>query len=300
MKRLPPLKALRAFEAAARHSSLSRAAAELNVSPGAVSQQVKLLEDYLNLKLFERLHRQIVLTDAGEKLLPGVSNAFDQIQHSVNAVKQDDDDRPLTVSAAPSFASRWLVPRLRDFGDQYPDIDVRIDPSTELVDLAHSDIDIGIRFGAGHYPGLKADFLIRQEVVPVCSPAIISKEHPLNHPNDLRHYQLIHYEHSLDEPEWPDWEMWLAAAGAEKVPFNRGPRFGEVNLLIDAVIQGQGVALAGSISVNDAIDSGQLIKPFNLTFPLSFAFYLVFDESRQGDRKISAFREWMLATISTA
>jgi LysR family glycine cleavage system transcriptional activator len=296
-RQLPPLKALRAFEAAGRHLSLSKAAQELHVSAGAVSQQVKLLETFVATRLFERQHRQIVLTESGHKLLPGITAALDQILHTVNSVKQESRDRPLTVSAAPSFAARWLVPRLQDFNQKHPDIDVRIDTSTDLVDLVHSDIDIGIRFGSGHYPGLRKDFLTCQEVLPVCAPSLVESGLPLDHPNDLKHYQLLHYDQILESPEWPDWQMWLAAAGAKEVPFNRGPRFVEVNLLIDAAIQGQGIALAGSVSVNDAIQAGQLIKPFDVVFPLTFAFYFVTAKSRADESRITAFREWMLDAI---
>jgi LysR family glycine cleavage system transcriptional activator len=297
---LPPLKALRAFEAAGRHLSLSKAADELFVSPGAISQQIKLLEQYLSTRLFERQHRKVTLTAAGEKLLPGVSTAFDQIMVSVAGVKQLEQNRPLTVSVAPSFASRWLVPRLRDFNQKHPDIDVRIDTSTALADLAHSDIDAGIRFGSGHYPGLNIDFLICQEVFPVCSPALLDARHPLITPSDLGHYQLLHYEFPFEDSSWPDWQMWLAAAGMDDLDFSRGLRFLEVNLLIDAAIQGQGVALAGSISVNDAIDAGHLIKPFDLTIPQDFAYYFVTHPTKAPEPKVQAFREWILEQISSS
>lgn len=268
------------------------------VSPGAISQQIKLLEEFLSTRLFERRHRKVVLTAAGERLLPGLSAAFDQIMVSVSGVRQLERNRPLTVSVAPSFASRWLVPRLRDFNQKYPDFDVRIDTSTTLVDLAHSDIDAGIRFGTGDYPGLITDFLICQEVFPVCAPAILESGHPLNSPEDLSHYQLLHYEFPFGDSSWPDWQMWLAAAGVNKIDFSRGPRFLEVNLLVDAAIQGQGVALAGSISVNDAINAGHLIKPFDLTIPQDFAYYFVTHQTKAAEPKVEAFRHWILAQIN--
>jgi len=296
---MPPLKALRAFEASARHASLTKAAEELFVSAGAVSQQVKLLEEFLDQKLFERRHRQIVLTEAGRLLMPGITTAFDQIQLSVDKVVQSKQTKPLTISAAASFAARWLVPRLQSFRQKHPDIDVRIDTSSALSDLVHSDIDIGIRFGSGDYPGLHTDFLSCQEVFPVCAPSMIRPESPLQHPDDLRHYQLLHLDYSLPFTNWPDWQMWLAAAGINSVESHRGVRFVEVNLLIDAAIQGQGVALAGSISVESALDSGELIRPFEMAIPLDFAYYFVTHESKIDQPAIAAFRAWLLNEIGT-
>ena len=298
MKRLPPLKSLRAFEAAARHLSLSKAAEELFVTPGAISQQVKLLEQFLSVQLFERRHRQIVLTDAGKMLHPGISAAFDQILVSLSTVEKFDQSRPLTVSSAPSFASKWLVPRLHRFNRKHQDIDVRFDTSTDLVDLIHGDIEVGIRFGSGKYPDLVADFLMCQEVYPVCSPDMIDPAHPLKTPADLVHYPLLHYDYPQNDTSWPDWQMWLAAAGVNNVPFNRGPRFVQVDMLMAATTNGHGVALAGSVSAEDDIRSGRLIKVFNLTFPLSFSYYIVCHESRLADPRVKAFRQWLLDDIS--
>lgn len=297
IKHQPPLKALRAFEAAARHLSLSKAADELFVSAGAISQQVKLLEEFLSTRLFDRQHRQITLTEAGTALVPGISAAFDQINQTIDSVIDLDRNKPLTVSAAPSIAGRWLVPRLQAFYERCPDIDVRIDTSTRLNDLAHSDIDVGIRFGTGKYPGLRTDFLTCVEVMPVCTPALIRPEHPLDHPDDLRHYQLLHYDYPEEVTNWPDWEMWLAAAGAHGVDYNRGLRFRENNLLLDAAIRGQGVALTSNLSARDALQDGTLIMPFDLAIPQEFAYYLVSLESTAEERRIAAFREWILEEI---
>ncbi len=298
-KKLPPLKALRAFEASARHGSLTKAAEELFVSAGAVSQQVKLLEEFIDQPLFERRHRQIVLTETGKLLMPGVSAAFDQIQLSVDKVMHHQRAKPLTISAAPAFAGRWLVPRLQSFNQQYPEIDVRIDTSCGLSDLVHSDIDVGIRFGSGHYPGLQSDFLSCQEVFPVCAPGLVKPETPLKNPDDLQHYQLLHYDYPTPNTNWPDWQMWLAAVGSSSVESHRGLRFLEVNLLIDAAIQGQGVALAGSISVEAALASGALIRPFEMSIPLDLAYYFVAHESKIHQPAISFFRKWLLEEISS-
>lgn len=298
MKKLPPLKALRAFEAAARHLSLTQAAEELFVSPGAISQQIKLLEEFLEVQLFERLHRQIRLTEAGDRLMPGVTAGFNQIQIAVDNTSAYSSNRPLTVSAAPSFAARWLVARLQRFQKKHPDIDVRLDTSTVLTDLAHSDIDIGIRFGAGNYPGLHVDFLSNVDVFPVCAPGLIRPDRPLTNPSGLRHYQLLHYEAGSELSSWPDWQMWLAASGTEGVDHVHGLRFVDVNLLLEAATQGQGVALAGSITVRDALRSGQLIKPFDLQIPLDFSYYFATPESRLNETRIRAFREWILEEMA--
>lgn len=300
MKKLPPLKALRAFEAAARHLSLSQAAEELFVSPGAVSQQVKLLEEFLGVTLFDRLHRQIRLTEAGMRLQPGVAAAFNQIQVAVDSTAAFKADRPLTVSAAPSFAARWLVSRLQKFHELYPEIDVRLDTSVALTDFARSDVDVGIRFGRGNYPGLHVDILSGVDVYPVCAPGIVTASRPLDEPADLRHHQLIHYDPGTgtDRREWPDWSMWLAATGTEGVDSRHGLRFADLTLMLDVATQGQGVALAGSVTVVDALKSGQLIKPFDLTFPLDFHYYFVTLEERLKEPRVCAFREWILAEMA--
>lgn len=297
IKRQPPLKALRAFEAAARHLSLSKAADELFVSAGAISQQVKLLEEFMSTRLFDRQRRQIALTEAGKALVPGITAAFEQINQTVDRVIDMDRNKPLTVSAAPSIAGRWLVPRLQAFHELCPDIDVRIDTSTGLSDLAHSDIDVGIRFGAGKYPGLRTDFLTCVEVLPVCAPSLIRPEHPLEHPDDLCHYQLLHYDYPEEVTNWPDWQMWLAAAGAHAVDYSRGLRFRENNLLLDSALRGQGVALTSNLSARDALQDGTLIAPFDLAIPQEFAYYLVSLESTAEERRIAAFREWILGEI---
>lgn len=292
--RLPPLKALRAFEAAGRLLSLSKAADELHVTPGAVSQQVKLLEDFLSARLFKRVHRQILLTDTGKALLPGLSNAFDQIITALDTVKEADRDKPVTVSVVPSLASKWLVPRLRHFSERHPEIEVRIETSHHVTDLVHSDIDMGIRFGKGQYPGLRSDLLFCQEVFPVCSPKLLEEGHPLKHPSDLRYHKLLHNDTEEPDTNWPDWEMWLLAAGVADAGFARGPVSLQYELLIEAVLQGQGIALLGSVPIKDDLSAGRLVKPFELAFQLEFGYYIVSLEGKASHPRIAAFREWLL------
>jgi LysR family glycine cleavage system transcriptional activator len=292
--RLPPLKALRAFEAAARHLSFSKASEELFVTPGAISQQVKTLEEYLGMSLFKRMHRRILLTDAGQCLLPGLQDGFERMAGAVGDVKSMDSDRPITISVAPSFASKWLVPRLRLLREERPDIDIRIDTSMNVVDLARSDIDIGIRFGSGKYPGMQVDLLLCEEVFPVCSPGLTGNT-PLDHPADLKHFHLLHYGTSDVNlgAGWPDWQMWLMAAGASDVETRHGLTFDRQELLIQAALDGQGVALVGSVSVNDDIRNGRLIKPFGLTFPLEFSYFFVTTLAKSRWPEIAAVRDWI-------
>ncbi len=297
--RIPPLKALWAFESAARHLSFSKASEELFVTPGAISQQVKLLEDFLGIPLFRRMHRRIRLTDAGQSLLPGLQDGFNRIGTAVSDVKSMNLNRPITISVAPSFASKWLVPRLGLLRDKHPDIDIRIDNTMEVVDLAHSDIDIGIRFGGGNYPDMQVDLLFCEEIFPVCSQSLIS-EYPLKHPSDLKHYHLLHYgTGNLDlGAGWPDWKMWLMAAGASEVDSSHGSIFYQQELLIQAALDGQGVALVGSVSVSDDLMSGRLIKPFELTFPLEFSYYFVSTRAKAQWPDIVAVRNWIFKEAS--
>ena len=209
MNRLPPLKSLQAFEAAGRQLSFTDAAHELNVTPGAISQQIRLLEDTLEVKLFKRLNRQIVLTDAGRIFLPLVSEGFNRFGEAVELVRQQRSEGPLTITSAPSFVSKWLIPRLRDFKRAHPDIDVRIDTSDRLVDFVHEDIDVGIRFGDGEYPDLDTVFLFAFDLIPVCSPELLRQGGGLNKVSDLKNYTLLHSNYDELDPGWPDWAMWL-------------------------------------------------------------------------------------------
>ena len=292
--RYPPFKALQAFESAARHLSFSKAADELFVTPGAISQQVKQLEEFIGVELFKRLHRKILLTDEGQELLPGLREGFEYLNGAVDQVRQKKETHPVTISVAPSFASKWLVPRLQLLRDDHPDVDIRLDASMELVDLARSDIDIGIRFGPGEYPGLEVELLLCEEVFPVCSPQFAS-QNKLNHPSDLKGQHLLHFGmHHLDlGAGWPDWQMWLSAAGVTHIDGRRGLVIDNQELLINAALESQGVVLVGSVSVNDDIARGRLIKPFELTFPLEFAYYLVTVPTKTERTNVTTVKQWI-------
>ncbi len=287
-RRLPPLNALRAFEAAARHLSFTRAAEELHVTQAAISHQVKALEEHLGRKLFRRLNRALLLSDDGQAYLPSVSRAFALLNDATRNLLERDAPGPLTVSALPSFAARWLVPRLGRFRQIHPDIDLRIDPSAALTDFASGDVDVGIRYGRGKYPGLRADWLMTEDIFPVCSPALLSGEHPLRAPGDLEHQVLLH------DDGHGDWRTWLLAAGIDRVDPTRGPIFTDSSMLIQAAMAGQGVALARGVLAADELAAGRLVRPFTLSLPTDYAYYLVCPQNTAEQPKIAAFRDWLL------
>src|SRR5258708_30348102 len=210
---LPPLSALRAFEAAARLQSFSKAAGELNVTPAAISHQVHALEAGVGVSLFSRRNRAVELTASARVLLPGLSEAFTGIQTSVRRLRSHNDTGTLTVTASPSFAGKWLVQRLHRFQEHHPDIDVRISATDAVVDLTRGDFDIAIRYGTGRYPGLVVELLLKNEVCPACSPELLRHGPPLETPADLRHHALLHDQAVDRDPLVPTWSMWLKAAG---------------------------------------------------------------------------------------
>lgn len=291
--RLPPLNALRSFEAAARHLSFTRAAAELHVTQAAVSHQIKALEDWLGIKLFRRLNRRLLLTEEGQQYLVSVRAAFDELAAGTQRLLAGDRQGVLTVSVIPSFAARWLVPRLGRFREAHPEIDLRLAATLQNVDFMRDDVDVGIRYGAGHYPDLHATFIMPEDYFPVCSPALLDGGHPLRQPSDLRHHTLLHDEHVAGTPN-PLWTDWLAAAGARGVRADRGPVFSDASMMIQAAIAGQGVALGRGALVRDDLAAGRLVRPFDLVLPGRYAYWLVCPKAYADRPKVAAFREWLL------
>lgn len=292
---LPPLNALRAFESAARHLSISRAAQELFVTPAAVSHQVKALETYLGTRLFVRRHRQLSLTEAGAALLPGLRAGFEQLGSAVARLRLQQTDRPLTVSANVSFCSKWLIPRLEAFRQRYPQIDIRIDASNHLVDFSGDDVDVAVRLGGGEYRGLVSHKLWDAQVFPVCSPNLPSAAKPLHEPADLRNHTLLHPDWFSESDAWLDWRSWLLSAGITDIDPQTGLQFNHTTLAIQAAIEGQGVALVNRMLVADDLAAGRLIKPFELSLEVEFTFYLVYPPEAAGEPRVAAFREWLLA-----
>jgi LysR family transcriptional regulator, glycine cleavage system transcriptional activator len=288
-RRLPPLNALRAFEAAARHLSFTRAADELHVTQTAISHQIKGLEERLGVRLFRRLPRGLLLTEEAQRYLPPVRDAFDRIAAATAQLAAGSSSGSLTVSVLPSFAAKWLVPRLGRFRAAHPDLDLRISSSSQLVDFARDDVDVGIRMGRGNYPGLRVDRLFGESVVPVCSPELLSGPHPLRRPADLRHHVLLH------DDDHTGWQLWLELAGVEGVDARRGPILTDSAMVVQAAADGQGVALARSVLAAGDLAAGRLVRPFEVSLPHDLAYYLVSPEATAEQPKIRAFRAWVLA-----
>jgi LysR family transcriptional regulator, glycine cleavage system transcriptional activator len=290
---LPPLSALRAFEAAARHMSFSKAAEELHVTPAAVSHQIHALEQDLGVRLFHRMNRSIALTASGRVLLPGLSQAFADIQSSVRRLRAHNETGTLTVTASPSFAAKWLVLRLHRFQEQCPEIDVRISATDAVVDLSKGDCDIAIRYGAGRYPGLEVELLLKNEVFPACSPQLLATRPPLRTPPDLPAHALIHDQAVERDPLAPTWAMWLKAAGVKDVAATTGLSFNNMHLALDAAIAGHGVVLAQSTIAAADLAAGRLVRLFSLALPDPFAYYIVTAPGALERPKVRAFRDWL-------
>ncbi len=291
---LPSLNALRAFEAAGRHLSFTRAAQELHVTPAAVGQQVRALESTLDTRLLQRVNRTLVLTEAGHALLPGLGDAFQRLHQVVQDFRRRDLERPLTVTVPPSFAATWLVPRLTAFRRHCPDIEVRIDASNRLVDLLTEDVDIGIRYGAGQYPGLHAERLLHEEAFPVCSPALLEGEHPLRTPEDLRYHELLHVDDAVSTDFWPNWEVWLHCAGVGHLAGRKGLQFSDTGMALQMAVKGRGVALGSRVLASGDLAAGRLVRPFDLGMSMDFAYWLVCPLAVTDTPRVLAFREWVM------
>lgn len=289
--RLPPLKSLRAFEAAGRHLSFTRAANELNVTQAAVSHQIKALETWLEVPLFKRLNRALLLTEPGQHYLHSVRRALELLADATQQITATGGGDPLTVSVMPSFGAKWLVSRLVRFSTDHPEIDLRFSAEDNLVDFSRDDVDIAIRFGRGTWAGLEVHLLMRQDVFPVCSPKLLTEgSHPLKAPGDLRHHVLLH-----ERPASYDWRTWLLAAGVDGIDPVRGPSFSHAHVLLQATIDGQGVALGATPLVDDDLAAGRLVKPFELTLPGEWAYYVVYPAERADEPNIQTFRNWIVA-----
>ncbi|MGD9535555.1 MAG: transcriptional regulator GcvA [Alphaproteobacteria bacterium] len=294
-RRLPPLNTLRFFLATARHLSFAEAGAELFVTTAAVTAQIRKLEAHLGVPLFERTGRGLALTAAGQSILGGVSEAFDGISATLARLGQATDEGVLTLSVAPSFAAKWLTPRLESFIERHPDIDVRVLASEQVVDFGVDSVDAAIRYGPGRYHALIAEQVLSESVMPVCSPALLEKLGG-NGPSQLfAQATLLHDESEERDRSCPDWRMWLKTAGIRDVDWRRGPRFNLSSLVIDAALAGRGIALAKTRLITDDLDAGRLVAISDESRPLEFAYYLVYPSDRRKLRKLRAFREWLLA-----
>lgn len=290
MSRPISMTALRAFAVAGRSGSMKQAAAALGVTPGAVSQQIKQLEERLGLTLFERHNREIRLTRDGQRLLPSIHGAFRQIDDVLASVERAPASaRTLTVTTCGSFAANWLVPRLGRFNAAHPEIEVRVETTTRLTDLRREGIDVALRHGLGDYPGLASTRFITPRLIPVAAPALLRDVPPIAAPRDCLDHPL------LQDGDRVDWPLWFKAQGIEDGRARRGPSFEDGFLLVRAAVAGQGIALVGHVEAADDLASGRLVQVLDLPWPSRFAYYFVTPPETAADRKIRAFRDWVMA-----
>jgi LysR family transcriptional regulator, glycine cleavage system transcriptional activator len=288
-RRLPSLNALKAFEATARHESFTKAAHELSVTQGAVSQQVKALEDNLGIRLFRRERQRLVITEAGQSYLEVVRDAFDRISMGTERLLQRQKSGTLTITTSPNFAAKWLVHRLSRFSESHPEIDLRVSASIQHVDFTHEDIDLAVRHGDGHWPGMHTTRLCTEELFPVCSPKLLTGRGALRLPRDITNHTLLHTNNT------DDWANWLGKAEVDSVDFKRGIIFNQASMTIDAAVDGQGIALARTALASWDLRSGRLVRPFRQALDAPYAFWIVCPKSAADLPKISTFRAWLLS-----
>lgn len=286
---MPNLTQLRAFEAAARNLSVSKAAADLNVTHAAVSQQLRALEDWLGFAVLRRAGRSILLTEAGQRYYAAVREAFDLVEDETVRLRRADENRPLHVATTSAFASRWLVPRLPRFQQRAPTIQLRLNPTRELIDYEREDVDLGIRHGGGKWPGLEAEALVGGRLVPLCSPAYLKRSPKLETPQDLANHYLLH------DSEYAEWEQWLAGAGAPEVNVRRGLIFALTTLGYQAAVDGQGVILGLASLVRDDIAAGRLVIPFQPPpEKRQYAYHIVRRARVPLRAAAETFRQWLI------
>ncbi|MFS2154997.1 transcriptional regulator GcvA [Rhizobium sp. Rhizsp42] len=288
-RRLPPLTTLPAFDAAARHLSFTKAAAELNVTHGAISRAVRHLEDGLGVRLFDRGTRSVELTAEGLAYAAEVGAALDRISVATMATAASRSSGVLNVSTSDGFAGRWLVPRLHRFHRPHPDIDVCLSTSGVLADFVRDGIDIAIRYGEGNYDNVTSELLMDEDVSPICSPELLQRKHPLRTPEDLRHHRLIHDNFRIA------WSTWLQAAGLYGIDHTSGVKFETAAYAIEAAAQGEGVLLGRSALVSADLASGRLVRPFDLALKSRWSYYVVYPEGGLRHRKLRAFRDWLFS-----
>ncbi|WP_448106519.1 transcriptional regulator GcvA [Pseudomonas azerbaijanoccidentalis] len=292
------LNALRAFEASARHQSFSGAAAELNVTPAAVGQQVRVLEAWLGIELFVRATSgttRLMPTEAARAALPDIRAGFDRLNMGLTRLKDATQSGVLTVTVSPAFAAKWLLPRIERFQHACPDTDVRLDTNQRPLDFLVDGVDVGVRYGAGNWPGLTAVRLMDEEIYPVCSPVLAARLPTLSSPGDLSGYTLLHDLTLEQNTGFPTWRTWLDTAGFPQIPAEHGLRINNSAAVLQAAIDSQGVALGRSVMVRDDLATGRLVRPFgSLTCPIDLAYYVVYRPECAAKPRISAFRDWLL------
>lgn len=292
-RRSVPLNGLRAFEAAARHLSFAKGADELNVTPAAISQQIRSLEDFLGETLFIRSSRGIELSLAGKACLPHLQTAFDQIDFAVSAACTVGQSRPLTIRAAPCLATKWLLPRLPEFQAAFPDIEIVISASAQIYEFRPSEMDMILRVRNPGFSGLTAERVLTESVFPICSPQAILGN-PLDTPADLEHHTLLHDDTMNKVETFPDWTRWLEFAGVPHLATTRGHRFSLSTLAIDATMGGRGVSLGRSALIETELNEGRLIRPFDLQYPVTHDYFLIYPKDSPSIEPMMAFRDWVI------
>jgi len=290
-RKLPSLNSLRAFEAAARHLSFTRAAQELFVTQAAVSHQVKGLEDYLGLSLFKRLPRKLVLTSQGVALMPVLGDALDAMAGAVASLKRKQTSTVLNVRLAASFTAKWLSPRLKDFWQLYPHIDLCMFQANAPVDFEREDIDLAVTYGRGDWPGVESSAIMTLDFFPVASPAWLANQGAMTDPAQLLNVTLLHDADSYC------WNEWLRQAGVKDINNRRGTTIDDTNVLIQAAIDGQGVALGSTPFVADHLESGRLVKVFDQVLITDYSYYVVCPKKHLQRPDVRAFKEWLLAQV---
>ena len=294
MRRLPPLKTLPDFAAAGRHLSFTKAAEELGVTHGAVSRQIKALEDYLGAPLFRRLTRRIELTEQGRAYLPAIERLLEELTRETDRVRELGSGRRLTVSTGVSFAMKWLAPRLPRFQAAHPGIEFHLDVSDVVPDLERGFADAAVFHGLGRFPGLVAERIFDERVLPVCAPVLLRGGPAMRQPADLLRHPLLHEDRMA-----PDWPQWFAAQGIAGVDAGRGPRYSHGSLLLEAAARGEGIALGRSLLMADDLAAGRLVKPLgDLSLPAERGFDLLYPAGALQRPAVAAFREWLLAERS--
>lgn len=294
-RRLPPLNAVRAFEAAARHRSFTRAADELFVTQGAISHQVKLLEEWFGFLLFDRHQRELHLTRKGEDFLPSVRSMLNELHDATRTLLNEESGQVLCISVAESFAVNWLIRRLHRFSMLHPELDIRLASQNQIDDFGNivgeegaNWVDLRVRYGRGKWPGLTVTKLFDEDVFPVCSPRLIEAGMEPKNLEDLCRFPLIHDDMQMS------WESWARSAGSNQTISSRGPKFSHSHMALQAALNGDGIALGRSVLAFDYLETGELVRPLNVSIPAEHSYYLLCQERMAGNPRITAFSAWLL------
>lgn len=290
---LPSLTGLRGFEAAARHMSFTEAAQELNITQTAVSHQVKTLESKLGVKLFIRSGKSIQLTEAGKKLFPEARDCFDRLKNTLYQIKAESRSPVVTVSVTPSFASKWLIQRLGNFWNAYPDIQLNVHHTLELANFTTDGVDVSVRGGNGEWPGSVTKLPLPLDLSPICHPSVMKGRYALKTPSDLKHHNLLH------EDNYDDWTAWLEAANVDDVDPRSGNVMNDSNSLGIAVENCQGIALGRLSLIESDLDAGKIVKPFDIDIESHFSYYLVCPTEKLQNPGVQAFREFILTEANS-